>query len=138
MAIGSQQNQIFNLGILSLLGSIDKIFKMSLALARNFQAHGEGLARSGALVRILLRQVTVRIAARIRPFGGVRAGAIGDSLFYSRIIAFRFGCEVAIGLAFCDQFVSSLTMLVRVGRLKNDLFIVSQTQPLQALDNRSS
>ena len=50
MAIGSQQNQIFNLGILSLLGSKNKVFKMGLALARNLQAHGKRLTRGGALV----------------------------------------------------------------------------------------
>ena len=55
MAIGSEQHQIFNLGILALLRSIDKILKMSLALARNLQAHRKRLAGGRALVRLFLR-----------------------------------------------------------------------------------
>ena len=48
MAIGTQQYQVFNLGIIAFLRSENKIFKVRLAFTRDFQADSKRLAKTAA------------------------------------------------------------------------------------------
>ena len=71
----------------------------------------------------------------VHAFRSMGPGAIGDALFDGRIVAFGFRCEVAIGLSFCDQLVSRGSMLVGIRGLKNQFFVVRQSQPFKTVDN---
>src|SRR2546421_6898421 len=100
MTIGAQQHEVFNLRVVALLRAIDGICKMRPAFARNFQAHGERLARSSTPPRLFLRQIAERVASLVVSFGSLRARTLGDALLDGRVRALLFRREVAVGFAF--------------------------------------
>ena len=73
----------------------------------------------------------------IDPFGGMSARPIGNVLFYIRVPALLFGREIAVRLSFFDQLSRGRAMLFRIVGLKNFLFVVIETEPLEPFDDRT-
>src|SRR5438067_8929789 len=103
---------------------------MSLSLARDFQANGEGSARFGFAVRLFFGKIAVRIAPVVLPaFCCLSACTLGYALLNGCIRAFFFRREITIGFAFFKKPQRSSAMLRRVVGLKDNLFVVTETEP---------
>jgi hypothetical protein len=72
----------------------------------------------------------------IDAFSRMCARTLRNVFLYICIAAFFLRSEVAIGLAFFDQLSGGGAVLVRIVGLKNFLFVVIQTQPLQPFNDR--
>jgi hypothetical protein len=48
-----------------------------------------------------------------------------------------FRSEVAISLAFGEQAIGSVAVLLRVGRLKDEILVIIEPEPLESLDDRA-
>src|SRR5229473_2737206 len=73
----------------------------------------------------------------IYSFRSMSARAVGDVLLYIRVPALLFRREIAVGLAFFDQLARRGAMLVCIVRLKNFLFVVIETEPLEPFNDRT-
>ena len=59
------------------------------------------------------------------------------SLLYGFILPIHFWCEITISLPFREEFMSGRSVFLGIVRLKHDLLIVIETEPLKPFDNRS-
>src|ERR1043165_8913894 len=98
---------------------------------RNFQTNGEGFSGGGSSLRFFFGQIAKWIAAVIDAFSRLRSGPLGNFLLDAFVVALFLGREIAVGLALCDQTARGHAMLFGIVRLKNDLFVVVQPEPLQ-------
>src|SRR6266576_2915600 len=73
----------------------------------------------------------------IDSFGGMRPRAINDALLDGFILALLLGRKVTIGLAFFDQLPRGRAMLVSIVGLKDQVFVVVESQPLQTFNDRT-
>src|SRR3981081_2119915 len=73
----------------------------------------------------------------IDAFGGMLPRAIHYALLDGFIFALFLRGKVAIGLSFFDQFLRRRAMLVGIVGLKDQSFVVIQSQPFQSFDNRT-
>src|SRR6266481_3427892 len=73
----------------------------------------------------------------IYSFRGMSARAVGNVLFYIRVPALLFRREIAVRLAFFDQLSRGRAMLFRIVGLKDLLFVVIETEPLQPFNDRA-
>src|SRR5258708_31429243 len=69
--------------------------------------------------------------------GGMRARTIDDALLYGFVFALFFRRKVAISLAFFDQLPGGRAMLVSIVRLKDQVFVIVESQPFQTFNNRT-
>src|SRR6185295_11001280 len=99
MPVGANENQIFDVGIVALLCSVNRIVESRGALLWHFQPDGGRLSGFNTALRFLKWQVTVRVQL----FSRLRSGAIHNSLFDGAIVALFFRSEVVIRLAFADE-----------------------------------
>src|SRR5689334_2805232 len=121
----------------ALLWAIDDIVKLRLTFSRNFQADGKRLAGRGTRVRFCSRQLAIRIAAQVQSFRSLSASAVGDALLHVVVGALFFWSEVAISLACFKQLKRGGAVLWRVVGLKDEVFVVIETEPLESFDNRT-
>src|SRR5829696_4258633 len=135
MTIGTEQHEILDLGIAAFLSAVNNIVESGLTFERNFQTHGEWLARRSAPVGFFFRQIAIGIAALVQAFSGVGARSFGDAFLHGLVVALFFGSEVAISLAFFDQAIGGVAMLRRVCRLEDELFVVVESEPLESFDD---
>src|SRR6266850_5472967 len=135
MSIRTEQHEVFNLFVVAFLQPINDIVKSCLARDAHFQSHGERFTASGTTCRFLLREITKRIAALIDAFSCLHAGPISNPLFYIGIIALLARREVTIGFALLDQTVGGCSMLGCVVGLKNNLFVIVESEPFQAFND---
>src|SRR6266576_2258453 len=73
----------------------------------------------------------------IDSFGGMRPRAIDDALLDGFILALLLGRKVTIGLAFFDQLPRGRAMLVSIVGLKDQVFVVVESQPFKAFNDRT-
>jgi len=133
MTIGTKQHEILDLSVAALLDAVNDVVKPCLTFGRNFQTNGEWLAGSSASIGFLFRQIAVRVAALVC----VGARAFGDVVFYRLIVTLFFRSEIAIRLAFFEQTVRSGAVRGRVFRLKDEVFVVVESEPLESFDDRA-
>ena len=84
MAVGTQQHEIFDLGVAALLRSVNDVVKLRLAFARQLSNAPRTARPRRRAIRFFFRQIAKRIAALVHAFGRLRARAFGDVLLYSR------------------------------------------------------
>src|SRR3979411_2109812 len=73
----------------------------------------------------------------VDPFGGMSPRTIDNALLDGFILALFLRRKVAIGLAFFDQLPSGRAMLVRIVRLKDQVFVRVESQPFQTFNDRT-
>src|SRR6266849_10239563 len=73
----------------------------------------------------------------VGPLGSMRARAIDDALLDGFIFALFLRRKVAIGPAFFDQLAGGRAMLVSIVRLKDQVFVVVESQPFQTFKDRT-
>src|SRR5687767_2911768 len=133
MTIGTKQHQVLDLSVTAFLRSVNDVLKIRLALAEHFQANCEWFSRSCALIRFFLRQIAIRIAPQI----SLSLRPLGDVLLDVFVVALFFRREVAICLALLDELVGGGSVLWRIRRLKNEVFVVIKSEPLETFDDRA-
>src|SRR3569832_1377636 len=101
MTIRTKQDEILDLSVAALLHAVNDVVKPRLTFARNFQTYGEWLARSGASIGFLFREIAIRVAALVR----IGARAFGDVFLHRLIVTFFFRSEIAVRLAFFEQTI---------------------------------
>nr|WP_263975361.1 hypothetical protein [Leptolyngbya sp. 7M] len=136
MSVRTQQNEVLDLGIITLLQSVNLILKRRLAGFGDFQPYRERLARGGSCVGFVTRQIAIGIVAHIL-VGALSTGAFLDRVLYVSVRRSFFRREIAIRLSFCEQFSGGLTVFFGIVRLKHDLFIRSETEPLKPFEYRA-
>jgi hypothetical protein len=99
MAIRTKQHEIFDFGMAALLWSINDVVEFCLAVAGTFKRTANG-SPAAARDLILRGRVTIRIAALVDAFSGLRARAFADSCLTVASSRCFFRSEVAISLAF--------------------------------------
>ena len=137
MTIGTQQNKIFNLGIVSFLCSVNEGLEVSLTLLRYFQSYSKGLAGLCPAILLACVEFTIRIAAMISSFGGVCPRSFRNALLDRGVIAFQLGSKVAVSLSRCNQTVCGCSVFRSVCRLKYDFLVVIQSQPMETFNDRT-
>src|SRR5215213_10030908 len=135
MAIGTKQHEVLDLGVAALLCAVNDIVKPRLTFPGNFQANGERVAGCSASIGFFFRQIAKGIAALVHSFSGVGARSLGDSLFHGLVVALFFRSEVAICLALFEQTACCGAVLRRVCRLKDEILVVFESEPLESSDN---
>ena len=136
MTIRAQQHEIFNLGICTFLFAIDDVREPRGAFRRDLQADCKWFVRCRPGVGFVFGQITKRIAAMIDTFRSVSPCPFSDVLLDVGVSALFFRREIAVGFAFVNQAAGRRAMLLGVGRLKDHLLIVVETEPLEPLDDR--
>ncbi len=68
-------------------------------------------------------------------FCGVRAGAFGDVALDVFIGVFSSRRKVSVSFAFVEEFLRGRSVLRGVRRLKNDFFVVIQSEPFESFDD---
>src|SRR5829696_2650000 len=133
MTVRTKQHEVLDLGVTTLLCSVDDVVKLCLALVRHFQANSERLSRGSATIRFFSWQIAIRIMTQI----SLSLGTFSDVLLDVFVVALFFRREVAIRLAFFDESVGGRSMLRRIGRLKHKVFGVVESEPLETFDDRA-
>src|SRR5687768_14096328 len=131
MAVGTQQHEIFDFRITAFLWPINDIFESRLPAHRHLQTDRKRLTRSSPVVRFLFRQIAIGVSALVR----LSARAFSDVFFYGVIGALFFRREVSIRFAFFKETLRRRAMFGCIRRLKHDLFIVVEPEPLESLDD---
>src|SRR5688500_14571064 len=137
MTVRTQQHEIFDLGMATLLWSIDDVVKLGLALNRHFQTHYKRFPGGRTSIGFFFREVAKRITARIDSFKRLRTRAFGDLLFHLVVITLLFRCEIAVSLALFEETVRGSAMLRRVVRLEDEILVVVEAEPLESVDDRA-
>src|SRR5918996_2384844 len=137
MAVRTQKHEILDLRVAAFLCSVDDVVKFSLTFSRHFQAYRKRLSRSGTSIGFYFWQITKWVAALVHTLHSLRTRAFGDALLYVFVVAFLFRCEVAISLALFEEAIRSGSVLRRICRLENEIFIVVEPKPLESFDDRA-
>src|SRR6185436_16891121 len=109
MSLRADEDQVFCVGIISLLETVNHVVKPRDSALGNLEADRSGFAGFYAAHGFFNREVTVRVESLTDP-GGFRA--IDDLLFYRAVIVTLFRREVVIGLALCDELAGSRAVLI--------------------------
>ena len=73
----------------------------------------------------------------IYALGSLNSSALSDTLLNRCVIPFRFWSKIAISFSFFDETIRSGPMFRGVSGLKNDLFVVVETDPGETFNNRA-
>src|SRR5262245_60193048 len=133
MAIGANEDQVLDVRVVSLLGTVDYVLELRRSLFRNLQAYCCSFATRESFARLVDGEAAKGIL--FLASAGLRARAIGYSLTDRSIVGLLFRREVIVGLTFFHEAPGCSPVLLDEGGLKVRAFVGIQTQPVHSFED---